>query len=410
MQRIMVDLPEPDGPQTTTFCPFSTARLQSFRTWNCPYHLLTWSSRIMGPPFVAIPRCSLVPVTGVEAPLERLREARHGKAEDPEAEAREDVGLDVVAEPFLADHDQPRHVQEVVEAHDEDERRVLEQRDEAVDDAGNDEPQRLGQDDQPHALPVAEPHGLGRLVLALGDGLEAAADHLGEVGAREDRDADERTGQLVDRPAGREEQRQHHRGHEQYSDQRHAADDLDEGDAQAADDRQVGAPPEGEDDAERERGDDADYRDQERQEQAAPQVRVDLLQPGYAASEQLGGDDRVDDEEAQQVPALAGPAAEHQRGHAHQQQHAAEDDAPVLVEGVEPEEVLPDPVRDHPPAGAVGPALVAVRRRPARIDEQPAHQRRDDPDQQADDQDRQDRVERRREQVLARPPDDAEAG
>jgi hypothetical protein len=27
MQRIMVDLPEPDGPQTTTFWPFSTCRL-----------------------------------------------------------------------------------------------------------------------------------------------------------------------------------------------------------------------------------------------------------------------------------------------------------------------------------------------------------------------------------------------
>ena len=32
MQRIIVDLPEPDGPQTTTFSPLATCRLMSFST------------------------------------------------------------------------------------------------------------------------------------------------------------------------------------------------------------------------------------------------------------------------------------------------------------------------------------------------------------------------------------------
>ena len=35
-----VDLPEPDGPQTTTTSPFSTSTEQSFSTWKLPYHLL----------------------------------------------------------------------------------------------------------------------------------------------------------------------------------------------------------------------------------------------------------------------------------------------------------------------------------------------------------------------------------
>ncbi len=37
---ISVDLPEPDGPQTTTTSPLSTFVVQSVSTWNVPYHLL----------------------------------------------------------------------------------------------------------------------------------------------------------------------------------------------------------------------------------------------------------------------------------------------------------------------------------------------------------------------------------
>ena len=41
MQRIIVDLPEPEGPHTTIFSPRVTLRFTSFRTWNSPYHLCT---------------------------------------------------------------------------------------------------------------------------------------------------------------------------------------------------------------------------------------------------------------------------------------------------------------------------------------------------------------------------------
>jgi hypothetical protein len=45
---ISVDLPEPEGPQTTTTSPFSTWVVQSVSTWKLPYHLLTFFISIMG--------------------------------------------------------------------------------------------------------------------------------------------------------------------------------------------------------------------------------------------------------------------------------------------------------------------------------------------------------------------------
>ena len=64
MQRIRVDLPEPEGPQTTIFSPLPTARLTSFRTWNWPYHLLTRSSWIMAAPFSVVMARSFLSADG----------------------------------------------------------------------------------------------------------------------------------------------------------------------------------------------------------------------------------------------------------------------------------------------------------------------------------------------------------
>src|SRR5919199_5175314 len=50
--RHSVDLPEPDGPTTTTTSPRSTDRLTSRSTCNSPNHLLTRSSTISGSPVV----------------------------------------------------------------------------------------------------------------------------------------------------------------------------------------------------------------------------------------------------------------------------------------------------------------------------------------------------------------------
>src|ERR1700761_529361 len=45
---IRVDLPDPEGPQTTTTSPLATEVVQSFSTWKAGlYHLLTWLISIM---------------------------------------------------------------------------------------------------------------------------------------------------------------------------------------------------------------------------------------------------------------------------------------------------------------------------------------------------------------------------
>ena len=45
MQRIRVDLPEPEGPQITTFSPACTSREMFFNTWALPNHLFNCSMR-----------------------------------------------------------------------------------------------------------------------------------------------------------------------------------------------------------------------------------------------------------------------------------------------------------------------------------------------------------------------------
>jgi hypothetical protein len=45
---ISVDLPEPDGPHTTTTSPLSMSTLQSLSTCTGPYHLDTFLMRIIG--------------------------------------------------------------------------------------------------------------------------------------------------------------------------------------------------------------------------------------------------------------------------------------------------------------------------------------------------------------------------
>src|SRR3989338_4096581 len=50
---IRVDLPEPEGPQTTTTSPLLTWVVQSVRTWKSPYHLLTFWIEIIGQTSIA---------------------------------------------------------------------------------------------------------------------------------------------------------------------------------------------------------------------------------------------------------------------------------------------------------------------------------------------------------------------
>ena len=62
MQRISVDLPEPDGPQMTIFSPLRTVRLMFLRTWKAPNHLLRPTIRIATSRSLALELPQSVPV------------------------------------------------------------------------------------------------------------------------------------------------------------------------------------------------------------------------------------------------------------------------------------------------------------------------------------------------------------
>ena len=56
---ISVDLPEPDGPHTTTTSPLATSVEQSLSTWKLWYHLLTLLSVIMAASEESLVLCML---------------------------------------------------------------------------------------------------------------------------------------------------------------------------------------------------------------------------------------------------------------------------------------------------------------------------------------------------------------
>ena len=252
MQRIIVDLPEPDGPQTTMRSPRMTLRLMFLSTWKSPYHLFTSTISIAAsvrrhlgadasrprcrrlviglvlpsspcPSFSAGGRCAAgAPCRSSSATCRSRTPRRPARQRHSRSPALFGAAQFGVGEAELDDAEQ------VEDADDQHQARVLEQADEAVDDARDDDAERLRQDDEPHHLPIAEADRLRRLVLAARDRLQAAADDLRHVGGGEERDADQRPEQLVEGHARRQEDRQHHARHEQDRDQRHAADEFDE--------------------------------------------------------------------------------------------------------------------------------------------------------------------------------------
>src|SRR5215813_3130786 len=289
MQRMRVDLPEPDGPQITIFSPSLTSRLMSVSTWNWPNHLLTPVRVITdGAPLrsraaalVAMNLISLRALAArslVELELEILAVARHREAEAEIDEGGEDGDLAREARPVGIDQRLVGGVEEVEDADDQHQRGVLEEADEGVDQRRDHHPQRLRQDDERGLLHVAQPERVGRLELSLGQRLQAAPDDLGDIGAGEQDDGDLGAQELVDGHAARQEQGQHDRGHDQEADQRHAADQLDEAHAQALDQRQVGAPTQCQQDAVGEGEQKAVGGKDHRHRQAAPQAGLDVAE------------------------------------------------------------------------------------------------------------------------------------
>ena len=158
-------------------------------------------------------------------------------------------------------------------------------------------------------LPVAETERVGGLGLAFGQGLQAAADDLGEVGAGEQYEGDLRAQQFVDVDAGGHEQREHHAGHEQNGDQRHAADQLHVEHAEHFHGRQFGgATAKRDQDGEREGEGGAEGGQDQGDRQAAPVVLGDQRQAEDAAPHQDADDGQRGDPDQRQFLA---PEAAH---------------------------------------------------------------------------------------------------
>src|SRR3954471_24586274 len=101
MQRIMVDLPEPEGPQMTMRSLFVTRRLMSRSTWKSPYHLCTpimsTATPVLSGAGLSLESSfavAIIPsplVARRQAALDRARVARHAVAEDQIENRCEDI-------------------------------------------------------------------------------------------------------------------------------------------------------------------------------------------------------------------------------------------------------------------------------------------------------------------------------
>src|SRR5262249_18567073 len=161
-----VDLPEPDGPHTTTTSPLSTWVEQCLSTWKLPYHLLTlliWIIESMNSP------------DDRDAPLQHLDEIGKGKRDDEVHDRRERVHLH---QSIVAVCDLRGRAEEVGHRDDVHERGVLEQDDRLREQHRQHVAERLRQHDIAHHLPVVEPQRLTCGDLAARDGLDARTHDL----------------------------------------------------------------------------------------------------------------------------------------------------------------------------------------------------------------------------------------
>ena len=211
----------------------------------------------------------------------------HAVAEQEVNEGAEGVAFHAMPEPGGVLSGGVDDAEEIVEADDGNQRRILEQADEGVGNAGDNGGQRLRQDDEAHFRPVTEAEAVRRFKLAARNRLQAAAHHFRHVGRGEEGNANQRAHQVVDMPGRRQEERQHDVRHKQHRDQRHAAPQFDKGDANAAQKRHIRSAAERQQHAERQRKEQPGGGNHQRQHHPAPEVRPYLWQTENAAAQQI---------------------------------------------------------------------------------------------------------------------------
>src|SRR3954463_9877478 len=151
---ISVDLPDPEGPHTTTTSPLATLVVQSFSAWKLgPYHLLTWRISIMR--FLS---------NNTNASLQAADAVRGGTGNREIDQCREQIHLD---QPAVALRHLARRAQKVGNRQHVDQRGVLEQHDGLRKQHGQHVAERLRQHDVAHGLAVGQAERAGRGGLAL---------------------------------------------------------------------------------------------------------------------------------------------------------------------------------------------------------------------------------------------------
>src|SRR6266704_2904365 len=160
---ISVDLPEPDGPHTTTTSPLATSVEQSLSTWNGPYHLLTLRMTIMAL------------ADDGDAVLQGAHAVGGGERDDEIDERREQVHLDQAP---VALRDLGGGAEEVGDRQHVDQRGVLEQDDGLGEQHRHHVAERLRQHDVAHDRRIGHAERLGGGDLAARDRLDAGAHDL----------------------------------------------------------------------------------------------------------------------------------------------------------------------------------------------------------------------------------------
>src|SRR4051794_20375394 len=197
---ISVDLPDPDGPQTTTTSPLLIAVVQSVSTWKVPYHLETSLMSIM-----KVSRRWRLSADDGDLPLQPPNGHRQAEADDEVDDGGDEIGLDRPVEVLAGDLEA---LQQVVGADRIDERRVLEEDDRLREQHRQHVAERLRQHDQLHALRVRHADRVAGGDLPLRDRLDAGAHDLRVVRCLEDGEGDDRRGLGAERPAEEERDQQ----------------------------------------------------------------------------------------------------------------------------------------------------------------------------------------------------------
>src|SRR6185369_12922541 len=212
---ISVDLPEPEGPQTTTTSPLLMLTEQSVSTCTGPYHLDTFLISIMG--FIRFsPETS---ANDGDPLVQALDEPGQGKADDEVDQGRQQVRFH---RPAVILARRVESLEQVVGSDGVDQRGVLEQDDGLRQQHRQHVAERLRQHDQLHVLAVGHAHGLPGMDLAARDRLDARAHDLAEVGCLERDKSDDRGNfgaVILAQPVG--EQRVERRRHQQVEPQDH---------------------------------------------------------------------------------------------------------------------------------------------------------------------------------------------